>query len=152
MAGNVDKDYDGELSPRTTSFSGKHPRLGNDTPASFQTAPSSRREFDQVRDPYYARQLKAMELTEAQRRGDAERTGRGSGMVKRDKPFPELRPKSEQAPIRETFNRAWLCEQREARLVDLEQQRTQQRAIESSDLSIQTDWEEKRQQRRGPQR
>lgn len=151
MAGNVDKDYDGELSPRTTSFSGKNPQLGSDTPASFQRAPSSRREFDQVRDPYYARQLKAMQLTEAQRRGDSERTGRGSEMVKLNKPFPQLRPKSEQIPIRETFNRAWLREQREARLIDLERQRAE-RQFERSDHSMQTDWEVKRQQQRGPQR
>ncbi|MBL8499057.1 MAG: hypothetical protein LZF84_08470 [Nitrosomonas sp.] len=151
MAGIVDKDYGGELSPRTTSFSGKHPQLGNDTPASFQRAPSTRREFDHVRDPYYAKQLKAMELTEAQRRGDSERSGRSSEMVKRDKPFPQLHPKSEQIPIRETFNRAWLREQREARLADLERQRAEQQ-FERSDHSMHEDWEEKRQQQRGPQR
>ncbi|MXS77912.1 hypothetical protein ABF87_08030 [Nitrosomonas sp. JL21] len=151
MAGNVDKNYDGELPSRTTSFSGKHPQLGSDTPASFQRAPSSRREFDQVRDPYYARQMKVMELTEAQRRGDSERTGRGSEMVKLNKPFPELRPKSEQIPIRETFNRAWLREQREARLNDLERQRAKQQ-FERSDRSMHEDWEEKRQQQRGLER
>lgn len=152
MAGNVDKDYDGGEPPlRATSFSGKHTQLGSDTPASFQRAPSSRREFDQVRDPYYAKQLKAMELTEVLRRGDSERTGRGSEMVKLNKPFPQLRPKSEQDPIRETFNRAWLREQREARLADLERQRAE-RQFERSDHSMHEDWEEKRQQQRGPQR
>lgn len=151
MGTNANKRYGDELSPNTTSFSGKHPDFASDIPDSFRNAPQHRREFDQVRDPYYARQLKAMELTEAQRRGDSERTGRGSEMVKRDKPFPELRPKSEQIPIRETFNCAWLREQREARLLDLEQQRAE-RQFERSDHSMQTDWEVKKQQQRGPQR
>ena len=64
-----------------------------------------------------------MKQTEAQRRGESERSGRGSDMVKMDKPFPELRPANEQAPIRQAFNRAWLREQREARIAELERQR-----------------------------
>lgn len=100
MAGSDDRN----VSPRTTSFAGKHPELANDMPASFRKAPSQRREFDHVRDPYIGKQLKAMEQTEAQRRGESERAGRGSEMVRLDKPFPELRPKLEQTPIREAFN------------------------------------------------
>ena len=53
--------------------------------------------------------------------------------------FPQLRPEHEQAPIRETFNRAWLREQCEARLADLERQRAEQR-IERPDHSMHRDW------------
>lgn len=149
MGTNANKRYGNELSPNTTSFSGKHPDFANDVPDSFRNAPLQRREFDYARDPFIAKQLEAMKLTEAQRRGESERSG-GSEMVKRDKPHPELRPEHEQAPIRETFNRAWLREQREARLNELERQRAQRR--ESPDHSMQMEWEEKRQQQHGPER
>ncbi len=149
MGTNANKRYSDELSPNTTSFSGKHPDLANDVPDSFRNAPPHRREFDYARDPYIAKQLKAMELTEAQRRGESDRSG-GSEMVKRDKPHPELRPEHEQAPIRETFNRAWLREQREARLNELERQRAERR--ETPEHSIHRDREEQRQHQYGPER
>lgn len=150
MGTNANKRYGDESSPNTTSFSGKHPDFANDVPNNFRNAPAHRREFDYARDPYIAKQLEAMKLTEAQRRGESERGG-GSEMLKRDKPHPELRPDHEQAPIRETFNRAWLREQREARLNELERQRAQR--MERSSHSMQMEWEEKgRQHQRGPQR
>lgn len=147
------------VSPRTTSFSGKHPELANDTPDSFREAPPNRREFDHARDRYVSLQLKAMEKTEAQRRGESERGGRSSNMVKLDKPFPELRPANEQAPIRQAFNRAWLREQREARLAELERQRqreqqdaAQQRAIEQGNHAMKRHWAQREQDQHGPQR
>lgn len=149
MGTNVNKRYGDELSPSATSFSGKHPDFANDVPDSFRKAPAHRREFDLVRDPYIAKQIRAMELTEAERRGDSERSG-GSEMVKRDKPFPQLRPEHEQAPIRETFNRAWLREQREARLADLERQRAVRR--ESPEQSMHRDREEQGQRQYGAER
>lgn len=141
--------------PQTTSFAGKHPELANDNPESFRQAPPLHREFDLARDPYIAKQIRAMEQTETQRRGESEhgeseRSGGGSQMVKRDKPFPELRPEFEQAPIRETFNRAWLREQREARLADLNRQREQHRTLEQPEHAVQRDW--KVQKQRVPQR
>jgi len=138
------------VASHTTSFSGKHPDFAGDVPDSFRNAPPHRREFDYARDPYIAKQLEAMKLTEAQRRGESEQSG-GSEMVKRDKPHPELRPEHEQAPIRETFNRAWLREQREARLNELERQRAERRH-ENSDYSMQMEQEEKRQPQRGLER
>lgn len=140
-----------KVAPRTTSFAGKHQELAEDTPASFHKVPSHRHEFDHVRDPYISKQLKALEQTEAQRRGDSERTGRGSEMVKLDKPFPELRPAHENAPIRETFNRAWLREQRAARMADFDRQREQQRATEQSN-TMEKEWTEKTPAQRGPER
>jgi hypothetical protein len=139
------------VSPRETSFAGKHQELAGDTPASFHKVPLNRREFDHARDPYLSKQLKALEQTEAQRRGDSERTGRGSEMVRLDKPFPELRPAHENAPIRETFNRAWLREQRAARMADYERQREQHRAIEQSN-TMEQEWTEKAPAQRGPER
>lgn len=148
MAGSDDRN----VSPRTTSFAGKHPELANDMPASFRKAPSQRREFDNVRDPYIGKQLTEMKQTEAHRRGEMDRSGRGSEMVKLNKPFPELRPKLEQAPIRESFNRAWLREQREARLADLYRQREERLAIERSEHAMQRDSEIKAQEQRMPER
>ncbi len=157
----INKYHYREISSRTTSFAGKHPDLAGDRPDSFAQAPSSRREFDHARDRYISLQLKAMEQTEAQRHGESERSGRGSDMVKLSKPFPELRPKLEQAPIREAFNRAWLREQREARLAELERQREheqqnaiQERAIEQSTKDMETEWarQAQEQEQHGPQR
>jgi hypothetical protein len=144
MARNADRS-----AAPSTSFAGKHPELANDNPESFRQAPPLHREFDLARDPYIAKQIRAMEQTEAQRRGESERSGGGSQMVKRDKPFPELRPEFEQAPIRETFNRAWLREQREARLMELNRQR-EHRTHEQPEHTVQRDWEVQRQ--RVPQR
>lgn len=121
-------------------------------PASFQHAPPLHREFDLARDPYIAKQIRAMEQTEAQRRGESGHSGDGSQMVKRDKPFPELRPEFEQTPIRETFNRAWLREQRDARLAELNQQRVQHRTLEQPEYAPQKDREVTVQRQRLPQR
>lgn len=138
MAGNV-KSQLGAQSLRTASFAGKYSKLANDIPDSFRRAPSPRRAFDYVRDPYIAKQLQALELTEAQRRGESERSGRGSSMVKLHKPFPELRPEHEQTPLREAFNSAWLREQRSARLADLDRQREQQRRMEQAEYAMQSE-------------
>ncbi|MEZ5813852.1 MAG: hypothetical protein R3E13_03905 [Alphaproteobacteria bacterium] len=163
MAGNgnkgINKYHYREISSRTTSFAGKHPELAGDMPDSFREAPPNRREFDHARDRYISLQLKAMEQTEAQRRGESERSGRSSEMVKLSKPFPELRPRLEQAPIRQAFNRAWLREQREARLAELESQRQQkqqdaiqERAIEQSAKNMEREWARRAQDQYGPQR
>ena len=68
-----------------------------------------------------AEALKATEKTEAPRR---ETVGPGSTMVRLHKPFPDLRPRSEQGPLRAAFNRAWLREQRAARMAQYEAERT----------------------------
>ncbi len=165
MAENDNKDdfnrHNRAVSPRTTSFAGKHPELAGDIPDSFREVPPNRREFDHARDHYISLQLKAMEKTEAQRRGESEHSGRGSDMVKLDKPFPELRPANEQAPIRQAFNRAWLREQREARIAELERQRereqqnaAQEQVIEQSRAAMEREWAQRaqEQEQHGPQR
>jgi len=161
MARNNSERDNVKASPRTTSFAGKHSELAGDRPDSFSQAPPNRREFNHARDRYISLQLKAMEKTEAQRRGESERTGRGSEMVKLDKPFPELRPANEQAPIRQAFNRAWLREQREARLAELQRQREheqqkaiQEQVIEQSRVAMEREWAQQaqEQEQHGPQR
>jgi len=155
----INKIHYRPASPRTTSFAGKHPELAKDMPDRFREAPPNRQEFDHARDRYISLQLKAMEQTEAQRRGESERSGRSSEMVKLSKPFPELRPRLEQAPIRQAFNRAWLREQREARLAELESQRQQKQqdaiqewAIEQSAKNMEREWARRAQDQHGPQR
>lgn len=119
-----------EVYPRTTSFTGRHPELAGDMSAGFRAAPLPRQVFNDAR----------------------QRGGRSSEMVQRDKPFPELRPEHEQAPVREAFNRAWLREQREARMADLDRQREERLAMERSDHAMQRDFETKAQEQRVPER
>ena len=148
----VQTDRNRAVHSRTTSFAGKDPELAGDSPATFRQVPSHRQAFDHARDPYTSMQLKDMGKTETQRRGDSERAGHGSEMVKKSKPFPELRPANENAPIRESFNRAWLREQREARLAELERQREVQHAVEQAERTMQQDFEMKPQEQRMPER
>lgn len=78
--------------------------------------------FEPARDPLIAAQHRAMEQTEATRRGEGER---GSSMVRKDRPHPQLRPKQEPGPTRAAFDRAWLREYRAARMADYQAQRQQ---------------------------
>lgn len=95
------------------SFAGRDPELRIQTPVSLRRLRALRIPFDHARDPSISAQLKALEKTESQRR---EEQGQGSKMVKLHKPFPELKPKEEGTPLRASFNRAWLSEQRAAML------------------------------------
>jgi|GEM_PF-4780675 len=80
--------------------------------------PRVHREFDLNRDPYTAHQLLDLDKTEKQRRDESEGTGvpRGSKMVKRDKPVPTQKPRSEtgKSVDRAAFGDRWLVERRDA--------------------------------------
>jgi hypothetical protein len=102
------------------SFSWGEPDLRRDAPESLRGARPVRSPFDHARCPYVSAQLKAAAKTEAQRR---EESGRGSLMVKLHRPFPDLRPRNENQPIREAFNAAWLKEDRAARLAQFRKER-----------------------------
>lgn len=106
--------------PSRLSYAGRDPDLRRDTPASLRAQAPLQPPFDHARDPLISAQRKAMEQTEAQRRGES---GRGSTMVKLDKPFPDLRPKNDNSQIRPAFNQAWLREQRAARLAEFREDR-----------------------------
>lgn len=73
--------------------------------------PRVRRSFDLNRDPYIRRQLLEEVVSETQRQ-----QGRGSAMVKQDKPLPAPHPPSpmRQATERQVFQGRWLAEQRDA--------------------------------------
>lgn len=101
-----------------TSYASRKPGLREAMPDSLRKAGSTKATFDHARDPWLSKQLKAEQQSEARRR----ETGDGSKMVKLHKPFPELRPKRERSPIRQSFNRAWLREDREAQMRQLEAQ------------------------------
>lgn len=75
--------------------------------------PQARREFDLNRDPYGRAQVLDMEGRGPKQR---DQSGRGSGMVGRDKPQPVFRPPKEiSRPVdRGAFRSNWLAEQREA--------------------------------------
>ncbi len=87
------------------------PWLSNEAVARL---PPVRREFDQSRDPFIAKQLRDMEKTEAERR--EEQTGRGSAMVKQDQPIASLKPPREigREADAQKFRARWLAEQRAA--------------------------------------
>ena len=109
-----DKDHN------RTSYAGREPELSRGTPDSLRRLRALSTPFDHARDPLISAQLKDMEKTEAQRRGEG---GRGSAMVKLHRPFPELRPKHDMTQIRPGFNQAWLREQRAARLAQYQAER-----------------------------
>lgn len=102
------------------SHAGRDPVLSRGTPDSLRYTRPVHTPFDHARCPYISRQLKDQGKSEAQRR---EESGRGSLMVKLHRPFPELRPKYEEGPIRSAFNQAWFREQRAAQLQRLKAQR-----------------------------
>lgn len=95
--------------PRIASFAGRHPELSQGTPGDLRI----RRSFEEARDPLVKAQWEALEKSEAQRREDS---GDGSSMVKKDHPFPELRPDDHYLQKRSSFNEAWLREARAARM------------------------------------
>ena len=95
------------------SYAWRDPALRTDAALSLQRQRVLREAFDHARDPLISAQRKAMEQTESQRRGESER---GSSMVRKDRPYPELRPKHDLGPKRAVFDRAWLREHRATRL------------------------------------
>ncbi len=96
-----------------TSYAGHEPDLRRSAPVSLRQLRALRTPFDHARCPYISKQITDSRKPEAQRRGEQ---GRGSTMVKLHRPFPVLRPKHVQGPLRESFNQAWLKEERAARL------------------------------------
>ena len=86
--------------------------------------PRARWEFDVNRDPLMRRQIEDLAKTEAQRRREQEsggegtsgNGGRGSKMVKKDKPALNLKPPRNVASEvdRQTFKANWLAEQANA--------------------------------------
>lgn len=93
------------------SFSGHHPDFASGMPDSLQSIQPIQSSFNEAGDPLLKKQREALQLTEAQRREEA---ASGSQMVKRQKPFPELKPKHELEPIRHTHNQNLLRDHREA--------------------------------------
>ena len=104
-----------------TSYAGHEPNLRRSAPVSLRQLRALRTPFDHARCPYVSRQLKDQSKTEAQRRGEQ---GRGSMMIKLHRPSPVLRPKHEQSILRASFNKAWLKEQRRARLAQPRAEKT----------------------------
>lgn len=110
------------------SYAASVPDLRARLPPAFRQTGTTRREFDQVRDPLIAAQLKDLHKSEAQRRGEASTgTGRGSLMVKLHKPFPDLKPKNHHSVLRAQFNQDWVREQRAALLAQYRQQEGEQK-------------------------
>ncbi|MEW8072639.1 MAG: hypothetical protein AB2826_19660 [Candidatus Thiodiazotropha sp.] len=102
------------------SYAGRDPALSRGTPDGLRDTRPVHTPFDHARCPYISRQLKDQSKSEAQRRDES---GRGSLMVKLHRPFPELRPKYEEGPVRSAFNQAWFREQRAAQLKSFKAQR-----------------------------
>lgn len=76
--------------------------------------PKAHREFDLNRDPYIARQILDLQKTEKQRREESE--GRGSNMVKRERPALKPAPGNDlrKSVDRAAFGDRWLAERRDA--------------------------------------
>ncbi len=81
-------------------------------PDSLRHVESPRTAFDDAGDPFLRIQRRELEKTETRRR---EAMGGGSQMVKKDKPFPDLRPKNDHGQVKDAFDRKWRTEQSRAR-------------------------------------
>jgi len=90
----------------TKSFAMSEPSLRDKAPPSLKRAGSIRENF-----------TIANEARRAQ-----EGVQRGSSMVKRQKPFPELKPNYADYLKRNSFNQEWLQQQRVAKLEELQRQ------------------------------
>lgn len=82
-------------------------------PDSLQGARELREEFEIARDPSLGDSHAIAGKSNTERRGEQDA---GSEMIRRDKPFPELRPKSgiAQQSICHSFNNRWHAEQKRA--------------------------------------
>jgi hypothetical protein len=98
---------------RNISFAASEPDLAQNSPVNLRELRALHVPFDHARSPEISSQINDLEKSEKQRREEGER---GSDMVKKHHPYPELRPKHELEPKRATFEQAWLKEQRAAKL------------------------------------
>ena len=87
------------------------PWLSNEA---IEKLPAVRREFDRNRDPFIAAQSHDLTKSEAERREG--QTGRGSKMVKQDRPKANLNPpeQTRKAVDNNQFKSRWLAESRDA--------------------------------------
>ncbi|NQZ10815.1 MAG: hypothetical protein HRT35_26990 [Algicola sp.] len=99
-------------------YSSREPDLRGDVPPSLQKVESPQIPYEDASQPFLKIQRDAIALSEAQHSDE----GDGSTMVKRHKPFPELRPKHERSQIRKSFNQDYLREHRSAQLKALRAQ------------------------------
>jgi hypothetical protein len=113
----------------SVSYSGRQPDLASGTPVSLRNVKPAVLFFNEAVDPLLKKQREALLKTEAQRR---EESGAGSNMVKLHKPFPELKPKYELKPVRDTFNQNLLKEHREAALKHLKAQEQNNNKVEQA--------------------
>lgn len=88
------------------SFSMQEPSLRDQAPPSLQRAGSINQSFRE--------NAQASMSIKTQNR--ARKIESGSGMVKQDRPFPELKPKNSQDIKKIAFDQAWIREQRAAQL------------------------------------
>lgn len=109
--------------PKPRDISG--PWLSNEA---MNNLPRVRRAFDLNRDPMIAKQIRDNEKTESQRRQEQVdgQAGRGSTMVKQDRPAPAPHPTGPDADAvnREAFKERWLTEQRDAAMAQAEEQQS----------------------------
>ena len=109
-----------------------------DLPLQLQAAPDLTNEFENNRCPYNRLAREAMANTEAENR---RANGEGSWMVTMDRPFPELRPKNDNAKhvLRASFNQRWKQEQARAESKGMDafdrinQQKAQREALQHTE-------------------
>ena len=93
---------------KAMSFSSNDPRLREGMPQSLRNAQPLRPEFNQAHDATPSQQHR--------------QEGDGWGVIKRQKPAPELRPKHAQAQSRQGFEQAYIAEHRRAQIKAFEAQ------------------------------
>ena len=101
------------------SFSMSEPSLREQAPASLRRAGPLREKFIAAND----REVKPPVNTWNDGRQYSDEERHGSEMVKRQRPYPELKPSFADYSKRTSFNQEWMREQRAAQIHQFESQR-----------------------------
>lgn len=102
------------------SYSMQEPSLREQAPACLRRAGPLSRDFEIANSNQQRTSEHPVLKEDAWQRDDSDG---GSKMVKRHKPFPELKPKNDYDVRKSSFDRAWIQEQRDAQMAFFSDQR-----------------------------
>lgn len=104
---------------QSASFASSEPSLRQQLPESLQKAGSIRQQFETANNNIPANNTLQLDQNDREQ-GDNDA---GSRMVKRQKPFPELKPNDDLSVKRTSFNQEWIQELRAEKVKQFEVQR-----------------------------
>lgn len=110
-----------DLSHRYITYAMHEPSLREQAPDCLRRARPLWHEFEKVNDKQQGLHNNKVFTEDAYQRNQGE--DGGSKMVKRQKPFPEMKPENYYDVKKSSFNKAWIQEQRDAQMAYLSNQR-----------------------------